>query len=630
MGRELVPILLLLLLAVIIPTVCVLWFMGQAVRNERLAVRQKLSEMFETQLGEVQINIRKFWTQKAEGLSGQTKDETPGQRFVRLVQTGAADGVVLYDRQGKMQYPRPAQPKPESESFPVELWEQAERLEYEKNTPEPAALKYARIAQDTRDSNLAARAFQAQIRCLAKAGLKQEAIRVFTNDLNAPKFHDAADPSGRLVVPDIQLFFLQSIDPASVKTLDLLVGRVKDYTDSKMPSDQRRFLMEQVKQLRLKVEFPTLAAEELASRYLQSKKEQPEDSKLTQAIANEVWQLPSSDRSAIGLFKRQTILTALQPLMKGQGATIQIRPMSFKDKQEPFLSLPAGDIMPDWRLDLFLDHADPFSAAADRHIAVYLWTALLVIGVIAILATLMVRYLVRQVKLTRLKNNFVATVSHELKTPLASMRVLVDTLLDGNVRDEKQAREYLELISKENERLSRLIDNFLTFSRMERNKRSFDFEKVPPDQIVQTAAQTVRDRFETGGCELKVETAPGLPAITADRDAMVTVLLNLLDNAFKYSENEKHITLRAFAKDEKICFSVEDRGIGLSRREQERIFDRFYQVDQSLSRKTGGCGLGLSIVKFIVEAHGGTIRIESQLGKGSRFTVTLPIVGKTT
>jgi signal transduction histidine kinase len=259
---------------------------------------------------------------------------------------------------------------------------------------------------------------------------------------------------------------------------------------------------------------------------------------------------------------------------------------------------------------------------------VYLWTGFLVIGMIALLATLMARYLVRQVKLTRLKNNFVATVSHELKTPLASMRVLVDTLLDGNVRDEKQAHEYLELISKENERLSRLIDNFLTFSRMERNKRSFDFANVPPDQIIRTAVDTVRERFEAGGCKLTVEMASDLPRITADHDAMVTVLLNLLDNAFKYSENEKHIILRAFAKDGNVCFSVEDRGIGLSRRAQERIFNRFYQVDQSLSRKTGGCGLGLSIVKFIVDAHGGYIEIDSESGKGSRFTVTVPIAGK--
>jgi signal transduction histidine kinase len=113
--------------------------------------------------------------------------------------------------------------------------------------------------------------------------------------------------------------------------------------------------------------------------------------------------------------------------------------------------------------------------------------------------------------------------------------------------------------------------------------------------------------------------------ITGDQDALVTVLLNLLDNAFKYSADEKHIVLRAYAADKNICLEVEDNGVGLSRRAVKKIFDRFYQVDQSLSRETGGCGLGLSIVKFIIDAHKGKIDVESQPGKGSTFTVKLPV-----
>ena len=625
-GRELLPILLLLLLAVIVPTVCVLWFMGQAVRNERLAVRQKLTEMFATRLVEVRKGIEGYWKQKAAELSVQATPETAGQVFTRLIAAKTADSVLVFDRTGKRLYPRPSEPGPEPADFPLDLWEQAEQLEYEKNSPESAALKYARIAQAGRDTILTARARQAQVRCLAKAGLTREATRVLMNDLNAPKFHDAADAAGRLIVPDVQLFFLQSIDPASAKTLALLVGRLKDYTDSnsKMPSDQRRFLMEQVKQLHPQTDFPTLAAEDLAATYLQKSRPKPEAEQLSPAIPNEIWQLPSPDRTVVGLFRRETILATLAPLMKGQGINIALSLTNARPEREPFYSLPMGDRMPDWQLNVFLDSGNPFSAAADRQIAIYLWTAVLVIALIAILATLMVRTLVRQVRLTRLKNNFLATVSHELKTPLASMRVLVDTLLEGHIRDEKQGREYLELIGKENERLSRLIDNFLTFSRMERNKRSFEFTDASPDQIVRTAVETIRDRFEAAGCKLSIEIAPDLPTIVADRDAMVTVLLNLLDNAYKYSENEKQITLRSYLKDGRVFFEVEDRGIGLSRRDRERIFGRFYQVDQSLSRKTGGCGLGLSIVKFIVEAHGGTIDVNSQSGKGSRFTVSIP------
>ena len=119
---------------------------------------------------------------------------------------------------------------------------------------------------------------------------------------------------------------------------------------------------------------------------------------------------------------------------------------------------------------------------------------------------------------------------------------------------------------------------------------------------------------------------PGLPAVAADTDALVTVLVNLLDNACKYSGPAKLIALRAFARDNCVCFAVEDNGIGLSARHQRRVFDRFYQVDQQLTRSAGGCGLGLSIVRGIVSAHGGLTAVESELGKGSTFLVTLPAI----
>jgi signal transduction histidine kinase len=227
----------------------------------------------------------------------------------------------------------------------------------------------------------------------------------------------------------------------------------------------------------------------------------------------------------------------------------------------------------------------------------------------------------------RMKNDFVATVTHELKTPLASTRLLVDTLLEGRCRDETQQREYLELIARENKRLSRLIDNFLTFSRMERNKRTFNFGDVAPAEIVEAATDAVHENYERSGCNLAVEVADGLPPIVADKDAMVTVLLNLLDNACKYSEGDKHIELRIFEKEHAVCFQVKDNGIGMAKRELSKIFDRFYQVDQSLTRKVGGAGLGLSIVSFVVDAHGGTIDIQSELGKGSIFTVKIPLNG---
>ena len=234
----------------------------------------------------------------------------------------------------------------------------------------------------------------------------------------------------------------------------------------------------------------------------------------------------------------------------------------------------------------------------------------------------------RQIKLSRLKNDFIATVSHELKTPLASMRVLADTLLEGSYEDQKQTKEYLELICKENKRLSGLIDNFLTFSRMERNKQAFEMVRTSPAAIARAAAEAVRTEFSQSPCKFDVNINDDLPDVLADRDAIVTVLVNLLDNAYKYSYDDKHIELNVFAQDRSVCFRVSDNGIGMSRRAARNIFKRFYQVDRSLSRHAQGCGLGLSIAKFIIEAHKGTISVDSEPGKGSTFTVKLPVANR--
>ena len=185
-------------------------------------------------------------------------------------------------------------------------------------------------------------------------------------------------------------------------------------------------------------------------------------------------------------------------------------------------------------------------------------------------------------------------------------------------------REYLELIAKENARLSRLIDNFLTFSRMERNKRAFSFSPIEPAAIVASAADAVRERFEQSGCRFEVQVEPDLPPVTADADAMTTALVNLLDNAWKYTEADKQIALRAYGDDGRVCFAVSDNGIGLSRAACKRVFERFYQVDRELSRSRGGCGLGLSIVEFIVKGHGGDVTVRSRPGQGSTFTIVLP------
>jgi signal transduction histidine kinase len=294
-------------------------------------------------------------------------------------------------------------------------------------------------------------------------------------------------------------------------------------------------------------------------------------------------------------------------------------------KTRPFLDAVLADNFANWKLQLYFRDGGVFDRAASRQIALYTWSGVLVIVLILSAGALAIRAVGKQIKLNKLKNDFIATVSHELKTPLASMRVLVDTLLEGNYEDQKQATEYLQLTSKENERLSRLIDNFLTFSRMERGKQKFEFSPVNPAIIAQDAADAAGAKFDNQICKFDVNIEDNLPDVSADKDALVTVLVNLLDNAYKYTGDDKKISLRVFAQDNMVCFQVTDNGIGLSKRAVKKIFGRFYQVDRTLSRQAGGTGLGLSIVKFIVDAHKGKIEVESKPGKGSEFIVKFTV-----
>jgi signal transduction histidine kinase len=406
--------------------------------------------------------------------------------------------------------------------------------------------------------------------------------------------------------------------------------RLLDYTDP-IPAGQRRFLMRQLDALYPnQPTFPTLAAEELAARYLESESSQSPPSGLSESALPGIWQCPSASGRVIGLHRTDQLAKRIQAAAAAAlpaELSIEALPPG-KDADGSFFAVPAGQSLPGWRLAFTLLDQRSLETAANQRVASYGWIAAIVIGSISILGLLALGLIRRQVALTRLRNDLVANVTHELKTPLSSMRLLVDTLIQTPTLNETTAREYLALIARENLRLSRLIDNFLTFSRIERNKYSFVFKEVRAQQIAEDAVAAVQERFSAPGCHLTVELGSNLPTLVADGDAVVTALVNLLDNAWKYSGEQKQVTLQTAAENGTVRFSVQDNGIGLSRRESKRIFKRFYQVNQKGSHSGGGCGLGLSIVDFIITAHGGTVTVESEPGQGSTFIVSLPLKPK--
>jgi signal transduction histidine kinase len=417
--------------------------------------------------------------------------------------------------------------------------------------------------------------------------------------------------------------------PAFRATSDRLAGWLDDYADVPMASSQRRFLMAALKEVDPSAPpLRTLEAEELAAEVVAAGPLKTAPGRLLPSRVPGVYLLPDGNGRVIGLLRNDRIVKIAQDVLfpnptAGMRLAL-VPPGAARGEREPFLVLPAGEAMPGWMLHVELTGDDPFASASKRQQALYLWTATVGIVAVMLLALGVMAYLGRQVRLTRLKNDLIATVSHELKTPLSSMRLLIDTLLEDRCRDGQQAREYFALISKENERLSRLIDNFLNFSRMERNRRAFSFAPLSVEEILAAVMRAVPDRVTQPPGQFELDMAQDCPPVSGDRDALVTVVLNLLDNAWKYSRDPRHIVLRAWGRNGRLNLSVTDNGIGLSRRAVRRVFDRFYQADRSLSRAAGGCGLGLSIVKFIVEAHGGTVTVASKPGEGSTFLISLP------
>ncbi len=224
----------------------------------------------------------------------------------------------------------------------------------------------------------------------------------------------------------------------------------------------------------------------------------------------------------------------------------------------------------------------------------------------------------------RLKSDFIANVSHELKTPLSLIRMFGELLATGRAKSADTALEYAQIITRESERLSRLIDNVLDFARIERGKAAYTFATGDLAEVLSRGLDVYRYRLEREGMKLTVDIPDDLPPVRIDENAMTLVLLNLVDNAVKYASEGKALHVSLAERGDRVLLMVKDRGPGIGPDERERIFDRFYRAHSVRTRPIRGSGIGLSLVKHIAEAHGGGVYVESEMGKGSTFTVWLP------
>jgi signal transduction histidine kinase len=583
----------LLLVAVVVPSACVLWFMNEAVEHQATAARQAVADAYRGQLRLVRDRLATAWQSRVQALDAHG-DPHAALSFKSIVTSGAADSAIVLGTTRGQAYPAlmPAETRP----------------------IDPQSAEAVSVAQSA-------------VRDLLRAGNTRGAIDAIGLLLASRFAARGTDAQGRLVAPSARLLLINLLAPADRRRsleIQRLAAIVNDYSVP-LPSAQRAFLMDQLGSLDAKLSFPTYTAERIALGFLESSRPAEYWTGL-QATAANVWQMPSRNGRVIGLYFKTTIDSVFERELKGSTSSDVVFHVIAPGDPSHDNAIAIGSTLPGWQVTFAVDERAGRASQAQSRRTSYLSIAAIAIVLIAGATFAIGSAARRQARLASLKTDLVSAVSHELKTPLASMRLLVDALLQDDEFDAAKTRDYLKLMAVENARLTRLIDNFLTFSRLERNRQRFLFEPIHPADIVEEALAAVPEDRRSEHAP-HVDIAPDLPPILADQDAMVTVLLNLLDNAYKYTPEEKRITIRVSresAQGDHVVFTVEDNGIGIPVREQKRIFRRFYRVDQRLARETTGSGLGLSIVEAIVRAHGGKVRVDSRPEQGSTFTVSVP------
>jgi signal transduction histidine kinase len=232
----------------------------------------------------------------------------------------------------------------------------------------------------------------------------------------------------------------------------------------------------------------------------------------------------------------------------------------------------------------------------------------------------------REMTLARLKSDFVANVSHELRTPLALIRLYAETLELGRLIAKEKYQEYFRIIREESERLTALINNILDFSRIDAGRKEYEFEETNLAELVHSTLESYRFQIQQNGFGFEENISNDIPPVKVDREAIARSLLNLVNNALKYSKDQKHIGVSLYRANGSVKLEVQDRGIGIPADEQEKIFEKFYRCGDPLVHNVKGSGLGLSLVRHIARAHGGDVQVESTPNKGSKFTIALPLI----
>lgn len=327
-----------------------------------------------------------------------------------------------------------------------------------------------------------------------------------------------------------------------------------------------------------------------------------------------------------GIYSASRLLTVLDerglPLVVPQGEEA-------RDWRRPFVAREISELLPRWEVAAYLTDPGAISSRA-RSTSVVMWLLIFIMFVSIVTGgTLVVRSASAEFKLARQKTDFVANVSHELKTPLTSIRMFAEMLRDGRQPSEEKRRQYLDTMTAETERLTRLINNVLDFARAEQGKKRYTLRVCDLVALTSSIVESQRARLESAGFTVGLLVRTERLPVNADEEAIKQALVNLLSNAEKYSDRSRDIEVSVSREDGKAVAGVSDRGVGIAPGEAGKIFGEFYRVDDALTSRVKGTGLGLTIARRIARDHGGDVVYAPREGGGSTFKIVLPLARET-
>ena len=623
----------------LLAVVALLWFLQAAISNERVAARARLAQAYQGYAEEAKAELAESWRALTAEIRATRGDGgSAAQRFEKLVAGQDIDSVLVYGADGALNYPTllPGPSRRVEGAEEQTAWEEAANLENGRGDLLAAARSYRKIAEAAIEAGQVdehLRAGQAEVRCFLRLGQAAAAANQYRKIFRSEV--DGVDRDGRSLRLGTGLAVFEAFDERdSAEAMSLgraLAKQVGDYGNDRIPASQRRFAMTVLEEAGV-ASFPTREAEDLAAAVLlagRGRREAGDEFLRPSALPGVfLWSGLGSDCEV--LLRESTLQRNLNEVLAmvriPEGARLSLLPMDDPgDSENELVAAMVGRQMPGWRISVALDE----SAAADlgaRRIAIYA-----AVGIVAVLSLAFMTWLVansyrRHLRRAQLKHDLAATISHELKTPLSSMRLLVDVLLEGERIEEQQTREYLELISSENARLSHLVENFLTYARIENHseragtKGEGGGERIAPIEIVRSTADSVGRRY--GAARIEMDVAEDLPEFETEGEALGTALLNLADNACKYSPEASPVTLRCTQQEcGDLCFEVADHGKGFTDSQLERAFESFERLDEQSVGTVSGCGLGLYIVRRLVERLGARLEVSSVPGEGSRFRI---------